>query len=173
MRKKSKNLLVLVVLLAIIGIAVGYAALSQTLTLTGTATVLSAADWKVHFNTADVTTAPKTVPASATVELDSTKLSGTFAATLAPGEKAVYTVTVINEGRIGASLDSIADAVQTKGNVTCTVTPDTQTTPIANNDTHEYVVTLQCANLETLANDTETQSFTVDFNYVQTAEPQS
>lgn len=37
MKRKSKNLLVLIVLLAIIGIAVGYAALSQTLTLKGTA----------------------------------------------------------------------------------------------------------------------------------------
>ena len=102
MNKKSKNVLLLVVLIAIIGIAVGYAALSQNLVLNGTATVKGASDWNVHFAEGTVVDANAFGVTDPTISLAGDKLTGTFAATLEPGASVSYRVTVVNEGTIGA-----------------------------------------------------------------------
>ena len=108
MNKKSKNVLLLVVLIAIIGIAVGYAALSQNLVLNGTATVKGASDWKVHFAEGTVANADAHGVTDPKISLATDKLTGTFSATLEPGASVSYRVTVVNEGTIGAEYNGFA-----------------------------------------------------------------
>ena len=46
-RKNSKNIILVILLLVVVGMAVGYAALSQALVINGTANV--SAEWKIIF----------------------------------------------------------------------------------------------------------------------------
>ena len=85
MNKKSKNALLLVVLLAIVGIAVGYAALSQNLVLTGTATVKGSSDWNVHFVNGTETALNGKGAEGAKIAINEGDLTGTFSAAFEPG----------------------------------------------------------------------------------------
>lgn len=165
MRKKSKNLLVLIILLAIIGIAVGYAALSQNLTLTGAATVKSS-DWDVHFveNSATVTQTSTTY-GDAEILLNDDLLSGTFTATLAPGESVIYTVDITNDGTIGAVASTPTVTGETE-NISCSIS-DAPSTTISNGGTHTYTVTLKCNDMDELPKEDEVANVTVTFVYNQ------
>ena len=46
-RKSNKNIILLILLLVIVGMAVGYAALSQALVINGTASITT--EWKILF----------------------------------------------------------------------------------------------------------------------------
>ncbi len=165
MKKKSKNLLVLIVLLAIIGIAVGYAALSQQLTLNGTAKTKSSKDWDVHFGEISHVASPKGVedPES---ELNADKLTGTFSATLMPEGSVTYTVTVVNDGTISAVANGNPKITLSDDKYfTCTVT-DAPATAIVNGSEHTYNVTLAYKGDE-LPEEEVTANATVDFDYVQ------
>lgn len=167
MKKKTKNLLVLIVLLAIIGIAVGYAALSQTLTLNGTATTKSSSDWNVHFGEISKETSASGVVDSA-CSLNTDKLTGTFSATLIPGGSVTYTVTVVNDGSIAAKASGNPTVELTgaaKDYFTCTVS-DAPTTTIANNNSHTYTVVLSYVG-DKLPDTSIEATATVNFNYVQ------
>ncbi len=171
MNKKSKNVLLLVVLIAIIGIAVGYAALSQNLVLNGTATVKGASDWNVHFAEGTVVNADAQGVTDPTISLATDKLSGTFAATLEPGASVSYRVTVVNDGSIGAQFNecTVTPAVE-NGYVTCEVTPgDVDSVLVNGEEVHEFTVTLTCKDMENLPADSVTEEFTVNFEYVQEA----
>ena len=171
MNKKSKNVLLLVVLIAIIGIAVGYAALSQNLVLNGTATVKGASDWNVHFAEGTVVNEDAVGVTDPTISLDEDKLEGTFAATLEPGASVSYRVTVVNDGSIGAKYNG-STVVENNANdyVTCEVTEVSTTSVLVNGEeVHEFTVTLTCDDMATLPADSVTESFTVNFEYVQEA----
>lgn len=168
MKRKSKNLLVLIVLLAIIGIAVGYAALSQTLTLKGTA-VLKNDDWDVHFveNSAQVVQ-NSAVYNDAKFTLDSGNLTGKFETTIAPGESVIYKVEVVNDGTIPAALDS--KGIQVSGestNIKCSVVGPTGDNTIADGTKHEYEIEITCEDIDKLPDETEVANITVVFPYVQ------
>lgn len=170
MNKKSKNALLLVVILAIVGIAVGYAALSQELVLEGTATVKGSSDWNVHFAD-ETTTTPSEVGASnAIISLDSNKLEGTFSATLEPGGSVAYEVSIVNDGTIAA----VAQTPVVEGEAEyakCTVQEVGDTTSDLIGDTvHTYRVTLSCDAVDStddLPTSEVEETFTVKFNYVQ------
>lgn len=170
MNKKSKNALLLVVILAIVGIAVGYAALSQELVLTGTATVKGSSDWNVHFAD-ETTTTPSEVGASnATISLDSNKLEGTFSATFEPGGSVAYEVSIVNGGTIAAVAQ--APVVEGEANYAkCTVQEVGDTTSDLIDDTvHTYKVTLSCDAVDStddLPTSEVKETFKVKFNYVQ------
>ena len=171
MNKKSKNVLLLVVLIAIIGIAVGYAALSQNLVLNGTATVKGASDWKVHFKEGSVVNEDAVGVTDPTIVLATDQLSGTFAATLEPGASVSYRVTVVNDGSIGAKYNGF-EVVENNENdyVSCVVTPGSTDSVLVNGvPAHEFTVTLTCDDMENLPADSVTESFTVNFEYVQEA----
>ena len=173
MNKKSKNVLLLVVLIAIIGIAVGYAALSQNLMLNGTATVKGASDWKVHFKEGTVVNADAVGVTNPTISLAGDQLSGTFAATLEPGASVSYRVTVVNDGSIGAKYNGY-EVVETNENdyVSCVVTEVSTDSILVGGEqapTHEFTVKLTCKDMENLPADSVTESFTVNFEYVQEA----
>lgn len=169
MNKKSKNVLLLVVLIAIIGIAVGYAALSQSLVLKGTATVKGASEWSVHFKDGKVERTSDVGVSDETIVIDTTDgLTGTFGATLEPGASVSYRVTVINDGSIGAVYQNyeVTDT-NTTDYVTCEVSKATDGDVLAINGTHDFLVTLSCKEMDNLPADEVTESFTVTFNYSQ------
>lgn len=169
MNKKSKNVLLLVVLIAIIGIAVGYAALSQNLVLTGTATVKGASDWKVHFANGTVVNANAMGVTDPTIVLAGDQLTGTFGATLEPGASVSYKVTVVNDGTIGAKYNGFTVDPESETNyVSCEVTAGSTDSILVNGvAAHEFTVKLTCADMATLPADEVTETFTVDFEYLQ------
>jgi len=177
--KKSKNILLLVILLAVIGIAVGYAALSQNLFLNGTGTVASSSAWNVHFTKETSMSPLATVTDDGvydqSIAINDSLLEGTFAATLEPGASIDYTVNIVNDGTIHAVVEDGNNAIVTPsaGNtefIKCTVTPVNDiTTELyqGSGNTHTYKVTLTCDDMETLPTETATATFKVDFNYIQ------
>lgn len=168
MKRRSKNLLVLIVLLAIIGIAVGYAALSQNLTLNGTA-ILKNDDWDIHFveDSAHVVQ-NSAIYNDAKFSLNSGNLTGKFDTTIAPGEMVIYEVDVVNDGTIPGTLDR--SGVQITGettNIKCNVVGPDGENSIADGTTHHYEIEITCEDMDALPEQTEVANITVTFPYVQ------
>lgn len=100
--EKKKNVLIGALLVAIVLMSVGYAALAQLLTIEGTAHI--SADWAVEIT--DIV--EKTAVGATTNQVDYTSTSATFDVNLEyPGAYAEYEVTISNNGTIDAILDSI------------------------------------------------------------------
>ena len=116
MKDNKKTLYALVafaLILSIVGISIGFAAMSQNLTISGSADVVPAT-WKVKFanlssptvaGTAEVTTPP-------TIQGDTH--IGNFAVKLtAPGDSITYTFDVVNDGTIDAKVTDLVKATPT------------------------------------------------------------
>lgn len=172
MRKKSKNLLVLVILLAIVGIAVGYAALSQQLTLNGTVKSKVADDWYVHFkeNSESFTTVGDINPDDVSFKLND-DTTGTFTATLIPNSSVEYTVTIINDGTIDAALESVnISGIENLPNyITCEVIPAEDVTLTKNGGYQEFNIVLSAEDADELPEEAISASVTVDFTFTQTS----
>lgn len=174
MRKKSKNLLVLIILLAIIGIAVGYAALSQKLTLNGTVKSKTTSDWNVHFvkDSEQITTVGDIDSTEASFKLLDDETTGTFTATLIPNSSVEYKVTVVNDGTIDAALESvnIFGMEELPDYITCDVTPTLDDNITLNDgDTQEFNIVLSADDADELPTDEISATVTVDFNFIQTS----
>lgn len=161
MESKHKNALIGALLAVVFVMAVGYAALSQTLTITGTATVTDQSqNWNVHFDeektsgsgVVDTSTGTGgTVNPSGTIQLSDNNHTATLNATLIqPGDSVTFTLTIKNEGSITADLNdlvitptdgggSLAGSTVTAGNITFEVTGPSKTT-IAQNQTATVTV---------------------------------
>ena len=129
-KKSSRKGLLLFLLLLLLGVSVGYAVLSQTLTITGSTNINTATtDWNVKFTAADITAwkyggsavtvtgaaaaaTPEsyTTPATASVSFTDTTVSYS-AALKQPGDTLTFTATVTNSGTIPAKVSSITDAI--------------------------------------------------------------
>ncbi len=117
--RKIKVLSVAALLVAVLGLTVAFAALSQTLTINGSATV-NTASWDIHFKNlstptltgnAAVTTAP-------TIDTKGTTI-GNYALKLTkPGDSVTYTFDVENKGTINAKISELVKAAKP----TCTGT---------------------------------------------------
>lgn len=161
MESKHKNALIGALLAVVFVMAVGYAALSQTLTITGTATVTDQSqNWNVHFNEEKtsgsgvvdtVTGTGGTVNPSGTIQFSDNNHTATLDATLIqPGDSVTFTLTIENEGSITADLNdlvitptdgggSLVGNTVTAGNITFDVTNPSQTT-IAQGETATVTV---------------------------------
>ena len=168
MNKKSKNALLLVVLLAIVGIAVGYAALSQELVLSGTATVKGLNEWKVHFaDSSAVKGSSVTGVVANNFALNSDKLSGTFSATLEPGAWVEYNVVVVNDGTIKAKASGDPDIEGQGTYTTCTVTENSVGNELsAGSGSDVYTVRIE-ASADNVAATEVQETYTVTFDYAQ------
>lgn len=104
---KKKNYLIGGLLVAIIAMAVGYAALAQRLDITGTATIKGDVKWDIKFTAIDSSLENGAVNAA---DPTASGTSATFNVELPkPGAKATYTITITNAGTIDAKLESITD----------------------------------------------------------------
>ena len=109
MKRKQKNKKILVVAIALLLlISIGYAAISTTLTINGTANI-AATTWNVHFEDVNVTTGSVTganvTTAPAVPNGSTTTTSLTYNVTLEkPGDFYEFTVDVVNGGTIDAKI---------------------------------------------------------------------
>jgi len=114
--KKKRNIIIGTLAIVLLLMAVGYAAFSTVLNINGTANISS--KWDIHFDstkTADVTGVVVATPGATggempngTVEYADANLTANLTANLKqPGDKVVYTLTVLNEGTLNAKLDQL------------------------------------------------------------------
>ena len=101
---KGRNLVIGVLLAAVVIMAVGYAALAQTLQINGTATISS--NWDVAIT--DITEGTPTGGAANRTPASHTGTTATFDVTLnQPGDTMTYVVTVHNGGTLNAKLTGL------------------------------------------------------------------
>jgi len=101
---RKKNLIIIVMCVAICIMAVGYAAFNTTLTITGTSNITS--EWNVVFTS--ITQVSKTSGVTIVSNPVVNGTSATFDVGLAlPGDKIVYEITIENKGTINAIIENI------------------------------------------------------------------
>lgn len=113
----AKIIAIVALLIAVVGLTVGYAAYSSTLTINGTATV-DPASWKVNFDykTGDSLTGTTTGHATETTAptLADTTISGFDVTLKAHGDSVTYNFLIKNSGTLNAELANF-----TMGTLTC------------------------------------------------------
>ena len=123
--KKKKNKRILLVLVLLLGISIGYAALASNLKINGTSGV-KANTWSVYWNNVQITNG--SVPADNNNKAritDSAKTQVEFNVVLSePGDFYEYTVDAVNNGTIDAMIASqgIVNGVYSDSNYTQTAT---------------------------------------------------
>ncbi len=195
--KRSKNVVIIALCLALIFMGVGFAALSQNLTINATGTIASTGSdaWNVHFDT--FTNSTGTVEgntgADTTVEqkyLDEGKLNATVTFELKkPGDMVQYTGVIKNYGTINAKLATYLSTFETAADKTddqhkfiektitidgtvITLNGDTTgvTAPVVNlakDATSTVVVTYKFKDVENMPTEAVTLSDTMTFGFVQ------
>ncbi len=165
-RKNNKNLILLILILVIVGMAVGYAALSQALVINGTANITT--EWKILFT--DIQEGDF-VGAESKTQPSYTATTATFDVNLLyPGASAEYIVTVANQGNIDAKITSI-DGIDTANAM---APKDIKYTIDAVKDdllsagsTKTYTVKVSWDADATVVPDTKTKTATITLNYEQ------
>ena len=113
--KKTKVLVMVILLIVVAGLTVAFAALSATLNINGTA-YIDAAKWGIKFE--NLSEPVKVGTASVTgiakiEEAKSAEISNINVNLSTPGDKVVYTVDLVNKGTINAKIDNIEKTVLT------------------------------------------------------------
>lgn len=171
--KNKKGIVICALLVAIVAMAVGYATLSQELTITGTANIDAA--WNVKIT--GITEG--TLVNAETVETDSSVTSATFEVNLSePGASATYNVAIENAGSIDAVLESIdgVDAANSAAptDITFEVTGvqvgDTLGADGSANDTATAIVTVTWNAESEEIPEVKSKTATITLNYVQATE---
>ena len=162
METKHKNLIIGGLLAIVLVMAVGYAAFATQLNINGTANITSS--WNVHFDSSkttgagviDATTGLTGAQApTGTVAYADENLTANLTANLTqPGDKIVYTLTILNEGSLDAKaatpvvkLDNGTTGVNgltaTKGHIKFTVTEPTPNPIVAETGVATMTVTAE------------------------------
>ncbi len=187
-KSKQKNLIIGGLLAIVLIMAVGYAAFATNLNINGTSTITS--NWCVGFDntktsTYEVTKGKSTGQApTATMSYSGTACgsiavpNATLNATLnQPGDRVVYTLTILNKGSVPAQIDSVlvdnvektATYTETKGNIKFTVTMPASSTIAATSGSTTMTVTAEFQNDTDISDYSgETQSINIKVNAGQT-----
>ena len=104
--RKVKIISLIVLVVMILCLTVAFAALSQTLTINGSAAV-NTASWDIHFENLTLSEKTGTAEVSGTPQLTGTAISGINVSLNKPGDKIVYEFDLVNNGSIGAKLTNI------------------------------------------------------------------
>ena len=104
--RKMKIISLIVLVVMVLGLTVAFAALSQTLTINGSATV-NTASWDIHFENLTLSEKTGTAEVSGTPSLTGTVISGVDVSLNKPGDKIVYEFDLVNNGSIEAKLTDI------------------------------------------------------------------
>ena len=113
--RRTKALVVVVLLIVIAGLTVAFAALSATLNINGTA-YLDAAKWGIRFENLSSPTRVGKATTTGTAKIEETKaaeITDMNVSLSIPGDKIVYTVDLVNKGTINAKIDNIEKTVLT------------------------------------------------------------
>ena len=110
MKSKKKNKLFLLIVL-ILGISVGYAFLSTTLNIMGTAGI-KGNTWDIHWDSESVVVNPNSVSSDVPVVSGTNDDTVTFTSTLElPGDFYEFTVDAVNEGSVDGMIDDISTSI--------------------------------------------------------------
>ena len=107
-RKYSNKKYIVVAVFLLLTISIGYAALSTTLTINGTANIASSS-WLVYFTNVEVKTGSVTATAVPTTSGTSTTSLTWEVSMDTPGQFYEYTVDIKNDGTIDAMLGSLSN----------------------------------------------------------------
>ena len=113
--RRTKALVVVVLLIVIAGLTVAFAALSTTLNINGTA-YLDAAKWGIRFENLSSPTRVGKATTTGTAKIEESKaaeITDMNVSLSIPGDKIVYTVDLVNKGTINAKIDNIEKTVLT------------------------------------------------------------
>ena len=113
--RRTKALVVVVLLIVFMGLTVAFATLSTTLNINGTA-YLDAAKWGIRFENLSSPTKIGSATTTGTAKIEETKaaeITGINVSLMAPGDKVTYTVDLVNKGTINAKIDNIEKTVLT------------------------------------------------------------
>ena len=168
-RNNSKGIIIAVLLVAIVVMSIGYAALSSKLQINGTAEITSS--WNIYIDSITVLNTTGTANGG-TPTVSSDKTSATFnAQLLSPGDSVTYEVAVKNDG----SLEGLLSALNITGPTTSTsgirytvtgVTPNA-TTIAASGGTNTVTVVAEWVSTDTSVPASTNETLTVDLDYVQ------
>ncbi len=114
--RRTKALVVVVLLIVIAGLTVAFAALSSSLNINGTA-YLDAAKWGIKFENLSEPESVGTATTTGTAKIEETKsaeITGINVGLSTPGDKVTYTVDLVNEGTINAKIDKIEKTTLTE-----------------------------------------------------------
>ena len=105
--RRVKALAIVVLVIAVLGLTIAFAALSQTLTINGSAK-LDASKWGLKFDNLVLASGSEYVEGTANIKTDdNTVIENMNVRLTTPGDKVVYTVDLLNEGTINAKIDKI------------------------------------------------------------------
>ena len=110
----SKMMAVIALVIAVVGLSIGFAALQTQLTVNGTAEVTGGSKWDVKFVTGSLNKVETGSATGTNPTVAATSVNGFKATLLKPGDKVTYYFQVTNAGSFDAKLDSI-----TIGTPTC------------------------------------------------------
>ena len=175
MKKSKKSNIVIVLVVLLLVLAVGYAAFSTNLTITGTATTKTG-NWDVRFTNANITQSELegTFEENKAIVSADGKTVDVDAFLQAPGDGANVTATITNNGNLDALLQSFEVSgmtqngnVYTDGDIIVTVpTVDATNGNIPAKSTGEFKFSIEwdkdATNIET-----KEASFDITFTYVQ------
>ena len=114
--RRTKALVIVVLLIVFMGLTIAFAALSTTLNINGTA-YLDAAKWRIRFENLSSPTKIGSATTTGTAKIEETKaaeITGINVSLMAPGDKVTYTVDLVNKGTINAKIDNIEKTVLTQ-----------------------------------------------------------
>ena len=104
--ERTRNIILIVLAVCLIGITVAYATLSQNLNISGVANV-DKTSWNIHFtNVLTPKVEGQATGGKATLNDNSTVLTISEGTLSAPGDKIIYTFDVINEGDLPAEVET-------------------------------------------------------------------
>ena len=114
--RRTKALVVVVLLIVVAGLTEAFAALSTTLNINGTA-YLDAAKWGIRFENLSSPTKIGSANVTGTAKIEETKsaeITGMDVSLSTPGDKVTYTVDLVNKGTINAKIDNIEKTILTQ-----------------------------------------------------------
>ena len=181
--RRTKALVVVVLLIVVAGLTVAFAALSTTLNINGTA-YLDAAKWGIRFENLSSPTKIGSANVTGTAKIEETKaaeITGMNVSLSIPGDKIVYTVDLVNKGTINAKIDNIEKTVLTSEQqkyLTFKVTDKngkeiSQDDILSAGETKSLTITIELIKdltKEDLPKQTSTISLSYKLNFVQTDE---
>ena len=181
--RRTKALVIVVLLIVIAGLTIAFAALSTTLNINGTA-YLDAAKWGIRFENLSSPTKIGSATTTGTAKIEETKsaeITGMNVGLSIPGDKVVYTVDLVNKGTINAKIDNIEKTVLTSEQqryLTFKVTDKNgyeikQGDILEKGETKKITITIEFIKdltKEDLPKQTSTISLSYKLNFVQTDE---
>ncbi|MFR5756561.1 MAG: hypothetical protein ACLUD7_03910 [Lachnospiraceae bacterium] len=181
--RRTKALVVVVLLIVVAGLTIAFAALSTTLNINGTA-YLDAAKWGIRFENLSEPVKLGTAAVTGTAEIEETKsaeITGINVSLSTPGDKVTYTVDLVNKGTINAKIDNIEKTVLTSEQqryLTFKVTDQnekeiSQGDILSAGETRNLTITIEFIKdltKEDLPKQTSTISLSYKLNFVQTDE---